>query len=113
MKDVQCVELNEKSIFRFLFFELWLIVFAINENVPTTKIGLLTQHVEELLLLHIVTLPEHDVVPERPVDVQVNLPHVRGPLAARAFHLLGKYVRSYFKAFSKILYKLSVAYIMA
>ena len=29
MKDGQCAESNEKSIFRFLFFELWLIVFTV------------------------------------------------------------------------------------
>ena len=29
MTDAECAETNEKSIFRFLFFELWLIVFTI------------------------------------------------------------------------------------
>ena len=29
MKDLECAETNEKSIFQFLFFELWLIVFTI------------------------------------------------------------------------------------
>ena len=29
MKDAQCAESNKKSIFRFLFFELSLIVFTI------------------------------------------------------------------------------------
>ena len=29
MKDAECAEKNEKLIFRFLLFELWLIVFTI------------------------------------------------------------------------------------
>ena len=28
MKDAQCTETNEKSIFRFLFFELWSILYS-------------------------------------------------------------------------------------
>ena len=32
MKDAQCAETNEKSIFRFLFFELWLIVLTILDD---------------------------------------------------------------------------------
>ena len=32
MKDVQSAEFNEKSIFRFLFFELWLIIFTIYQK---------------------------------------------------------------------------------
>ena len=34
MKDAHSAELNEKSIFRFLFFELWLIVFTIYGDTP-------------------------------------------------------------------------------
>ena len=34
MKDAHSAESNEKSIFRFLFFELWLIVFTIHGDTP-------------------------------------------------------------------------------
>ena len=34
MKDTHCVEPNEKSIFRFLFSELWLILFTIFGDTP-------------------------------------------------------------------------------
>ena len=34
MKDAHSAESNEKSIFRFLFFELWLIVFTIYGESP-------------------------------------------------------------------------------
>ena len=39
MKDVHSAESNEKSYFRFLFFELWLIVFTIygDTSAPPTK----------------------------------------------------------------------------
>ena len=43
MKDAHSAESNEKSYFRFLFFQLWLIVFTINGDTPgvppTKKIG--------------------------------------------------------------------------
>ena len=29
MNDAHCAEMNEQSIFQFLFFELWLILFTI------------------------------------------------------------------------------------
>ena len=32
MKDAQCVEMNEKSIFRILFYKLWLIVFKFDQE---------------------------------------------------------------------------------
>ena len=34
MKDAHCAEPSEKSIFLFLFFELWLIVFTIYGDTP-------------------------------------------------------------------------------
>ena len=34
VKDAHSAESNEKSIFRFLFFELWLIVFTIHGDTP-------------------------------------------------------------------------------
>ena len=40
MMDAECAETNEKSNFRFLFFELWLIAFTIygdTPGVPPTK----------------------------------------------------------------------------
>ena len=37
MKDAECAESNEKSIFRFLFFELWLIVFTIYQKITYQK----------------------------------------------------------------------------
>ena len=37
MKDAHSAESNEKSFFRFLIFELWLIVFTIYSDVPPTK----------------------------------------------------------------------------
>ena len=41
MKDVPSAESNEKSIFRFLFFELWLIVITIYQKFTDQKNKLL------------------------------------------------------------------------
>ena len=37
MKDVHSAESNEKYIFRYLFFELWLIVFTIYQKITDHK----------------------------------------------------------------------------
>jgi len=48
----------------------------------------LTQHRFYLNILDIISFAEHDVVSKCPIDVQVNLTHVRWPPTRLGFHIL-------------------------